>query len=387
MNSKRDFFMDVFFNLIWLAVFYGLFAVPAVLWLEVRAGELLLVSIVVMFIFFFARRFIRHVVFVILAHLIVPVAAFFIAPGLFAQVQYIGVAVILAAFSLHDRYYRPDTFKAGFTLPAPLILVAFALALGYQGHDNMYPVYAVLIAFVGVGSRLHIRMTYVNESLALITQTSTQPVKKILAFDHKAMVVLSLVIVGLTVFLHMFLFRPALEAVSGLQFNFQIDLPDNYIPEPVMPQLPRGGGMDFFEQIDFDPEDWEPWLIWRVLEWLIVFVLLPALALGAGIVIYRVVREICRRLGIKNKQDHEHASGFEDIKEFIRTPKPKRTWFFGPRGEHKLRRLFRETMTKHIKKGVPIRKSDTPLEMVEKVQAEDISSLVEEYAAVRYGKL
>jgi len=225
-------------------------------------------------------------------------------------------------------------------------------------------------------------MAQINESLEVITQTSNQPVKKILTFDYKAMAVLSVVMVGAIIFLHVFLVSPALEAISGIRINV-LHEPLNI--QDSIPELEQAGfapGMALIGDIDA-----EPMLIWRVLERLFMLLVPPLLVLGVGYFIFRVIREVYRRLGMKNAQDTEHASGLEDIKEFISAPKLKRTWFFGPRGEHKLRKRFRETITRHIKKGVPIKKSDTPFDMAGKIRAEDIGSLVDEYAAVRYGEV
>jgi len=387
MNSKRDFLMDAFLSLIWLAVFYGFFIMPAVILFGLRLDVLLIVSVMIQLYLYFVRRFVRLILPMVLLHLIIPVAAFYIAPGIVEQVQYIAVSVVLVLFSLQQRYTRSVSFALGFTVAAPLVLVVIALALGYLGHSNVYTIYAVLVIYTGLCSKLHMRMTYVNDSLTVITQTSTQPVKKIMAFDYKATIALTVVIIGMIAFLHIFLLRPALEAVYDIVTSIRFELP--YMPyEDVQLPMPppSGGGMNISDIMGFY-EVAEPWLIWVILERILIIVLPPAVVFGLGVIIFRLARNIYRLMGVKSNQDHEHASGYEDIKEFIRTPKVKRSWFFGSRNEHKLRRLFRETVTRHMKKGVPIKKSDTPIEMAEKIQAESISKLADEYAAVRYGNL
>ena len=383
MSSKRNFFMDAFLNIVWLAVFYGLFVVPSVLWLEIHLGVLLFASLSAQLFFFLMRRFIRPVVPMFLVHLILPAAAFYFAPGILSQVAYVGVMVVLGAFSLQQRYKRSATFAHGFGIAAPVALVVLALFMGRQGYDYLYTIYVVLIVLAGVGSKLHIRMTYVNDSLAVITQTSTQPVKKILAFDNKAMAVLGVVVIGLIVFLHIFVLRPALEAAYNMRPSINLDIQmdgDFHIPQT--PQRTGGGDMDMF----IDSMYREPWLLWVILERILMVAVPVVGVLAIGYAIFRVARSVYRRMNIRDNRDHKHASGYEDVKEFIRTPRARRSWFFGPRGEHKLRRLFRETMTRHIKKGTPIKNTDTPVEMAGKVQAEDISGLAEEYAAVRYGR-
>ena len=54
--------------------------------------------------------------------------------------------------------------------------------------------------------------------------------------------------------------------------------------------------------------------------------------------------------------------------------------------DDKTRRLFWKTIRRHIKRGVPIIPSDTPDEMAERIKTKDISSLVEDYKQVRYGR-
>ena len=384
MNSKRDFFMDAFLNLVWLAIFYGGFVVPAIMLLHLRVDILLLVSGVMCFGFLLMRRIIRPVVPMVLAHIIVPVLAFYFAPGSFEQAMYVGVAIALALFSFQQRHKRSFTFTTGTVYAAPIVLIALALFMGTRGHDYIYTTYAALIILVSIGSKLHIRMTHVNDSLGVITQTSTQPVKKILAFDYKAMVVLSLLMVGLVLFLHVFLMRPALEAISGINIRMPQFDSSYTADEPFIPPMDIGPGFDLYEYLAGEPFSGPLWL-WVILERLLFFVMPPLIVLGIGILLFRLIRKIYRQLGIKTRQSQEHASGYEDIKEFIRTPKVRRPWFFGSRNEHKLRKLFRETVTRHMKKGVPIEKSDTPVQMAEKIQGEDIRALAEEYAAVRYG--
>jgi len=382
MNSKRDFYMDAFLNIIWLSVFYGVFIAPAVVFLHLRTDILLPISAVILFVFLFARRLIKYTAIMFLVHLIVPIAAFYLAPDLFSRVLYVGVATVLAIFSLQQRHTRSLTFVAGFIYAAPMVLIVLALLVGNQGYTHVYTTYAVLIIFSSIGSKLHIRMVQVNDSLEVITQTSTQPVKKILAFDYKAMLVLTVIMIGLTIFFHLSLMRPALEAVSGIRLNVQID-PITHTPE-APPDTPGddilGPGGMAVEGLYRPPSPF-----WLALERLIMLLVPPVVVLGVGYFIFRLAREVYKKLDLKTAKDHEYASGYEDIKEFISTPKTRRPWFFGSRGEHKLRKLFRETMTRHIKKGVPIKKSDTPMQMAEKIKAEDISNLVEEYAAVRYG--
>ena len=379
MNAKRIFIMDVSLNLIWLAVFYGLAVMPAVIFLEARLDVLFLISFGISFSFFFIRRKVRPIIPMLLLHLIFPIGVYLLSPDYHYLALYMGLTLLLGAFSLQQRHSPSQTFTSGFTYGTPLVFIVLAIFAGSQGYGD-WPMSAAIVIFACVGSKLHMRAAQVNESLEIITQTSTQPVKRILAFDYKAGVVLGLAMVGLVVFLYVFVTRPVLTAISGITLDIEPGAPQR--GSPFLPNMAPAAFDPAGLMGDLEPR--EPALIWRILSMLLTVIMPPAILVGIVIGLFRVIREIYRRLGIKRGQSQELNTGFEDVKEFIHTPKPKRPWFFGRRNEHKLRRLFRETVSRHMKKGVPIYKADAPGEMAEKILAEDIRSLADEYAAVRY---
>jgi len=376
--------MDLSLNAIIFVVLYGSIVALAITLFNLQAGVLLVLMAAVYFYLFFVRRFIRPIAPMILAHMLVLVATWYFATG-FSLVLYIATAVALVGFSLYQRYRRATTFSSEFIFFAPLILVAVALIAGQQGHRYMFVPYAAMIIIVSVGARLHTRMTMVNSSLEVITQNSTQPVQRILAFDYKAMFVLALVLIGITVLLNFIVFRPLLEMIvrHWPDLEWASTLPPG---EAYLPMVDEPGMGEVAAAMMYGMELSEPPLIWRILEWLLFFALVPLIALAALFIFIRHMYNVIMQFRIKDSEDADHADGFSDVKEFIHAPSAISRWWRRPRNENKLRKLFRETVTRHIKKGVPINKSDTPVEMVTKIQNEDISTLAEDYAAIRYGK-
>jgi hypothetical protein len=73
-----------------------------------------------------------------------------------------------------------------------------------------------------------------------------------------------------------------------------------------------------------------------------------------------------------------------DEREFIRPAPRLRSLRATPAPLHPIRKLFKDTAKKHVKMGVPIKHSDTPTDMKNRIHSEDIGGLVEEYETVRY---
>jgi len=375
--------MDIFINALWLAAFFGIWAAPALLFTDVRVSVLFVVMVAIFAYFLFVRRIIKSALYMFLAHLPVPIAAGLLARGLVPIIFYLGLTVVLTLFSLYQRFRRIKTPSSEFVAFSPVVLILSALLVGYYGHGNMYLPYAALVIFLGVGGRFHNRMSMVDTSLDVISQNSTQPLQKILAFDYRAMVVLGVLLVGVILLLNRLVTTPFLRLVTRLNPNFNLtwegqegDFDWMFARDPMAGSLPM-------DEIFYYSE---PWLIWQVLERFLTFVALPAAGIVAMVMLFHTLRNIYSNWRFKPEIESELDDGREDVKEFLSGTPLGGLWRRRtPRNEHRLRRLFRETMTRHIKKGAPIQKSDTPLQMTGKVQTEDISGLAEEYGAVRYG--
>jgi len=380
---KREFIMDMLLNLIRMAAFYGVFAVFTVLLLDYSWHVVFLVTVGITMGLFLVRRFIKPVVPMIIVHLAFLVAVWFIAPdfesGVYYQVVYFVFAIVMVFISLYQRYRKTTALTFEYGLFVSLFFVILAFIAGHQGNNVLPFQYALIIVFVFIGSRLHMRMSQVKTSLDAITDNSyNQPLKKILAFDFKTTVALVLLLVGLVLVFHVFIVRPVLERVADalpmLEFNLHDEAEEGrfyYIPPVDVPQGAASSG-----EFEWAAVRGETFFLWVILERLI-FVLFPLLL---AFMVYRIIKA----MRYKKPYVSELPDGYEDIKEFITTPR-KRRWRRGPAGEHRLRRHFRETVVSHMKKGVPIKQTDTPEQMANKVLAEDFDALTKEYTVVRYG--
>ncbi|MCL2361105.1 MAG: hypothetical protein FWC73_04725 [Defluviitaleaceae bacterium] len=381
MTTQRNLFMDIFLNILIFMLVYGIFLAPAVIFLDAQPVGLLGMMLGAFSYLFIARRFIKPVIPMFLAHVVLLFAAWFFATGVLYTVAYMVVTVAFVVYSLFRRYRRGTTFTSEFTFFAPITLITLALVLVYLGHGHLVGPYTGMIIAICVGTRLHMRMFQVNASLEVITQSSDQHIQNILTFDHKTMLFLGLILVGMILLLNTLIITPLLDVISTFRPNFQVDIaPDEYEHDMIW-NMGMEGGMGFPpELMDYVRG---PALIWRILEWIVLYVGMPALGLAVLYLILTKIRNLFNLWRLRKNPDSEIRDEFADVKEFIRKPKAKTRWW--NRGkEHKIRRLFRETITRHIKKGAPIIKTDTPDEMTGKITIEDITTLTEEYAIVRY---
>ena len=380
---NRDFFMEALYTAIWVPIFYSFYTLLVLLVFDVRTDVLFTVAAVLFFTMFLIRRFIKSAVLMFLVHVVLICAAWFLSPNLHSLVVFFSMAILMTAFSMVQRYKRAQTFSPEFIIFTPLLLIILAIAMGTQGHTHMHIQYAAIIIFIFVAAKFHMRMDQFNLALGAITQSSNQPVKKILNFDYKVMLVMSVVIIGLIFFLHITFVRPALEAaVSLLPDDFAFNIEGGPPPE----LLPGGGPPDMGIHDMFYQDNRGPFILWVILEWIFIYIFMPALGLLAIYGAFRGIIYIFRLLGKGSSRGEKLTDGYEDEKEFISNPVSwfKRLLRRSPKNEHKIRRRFRETVVKQMKKGVPIECSDTPAQMAGKIHLEDFDSLADEYAQVRY---
>ena len=377
---NRDFFMEAFFCAIWVALLYALFAMPAILNYGVQSGVFFLLVVVIFFSMFLIRRFIKSAVLMFLAHLLIPLVVGLFSIRMPYIVLYLGMTVVMMLFSLYQRHERTMTFTPEFAIFAPIIVVVLAIALGFQGHAYMYTTYAAIVIVVGAGSRLHLRMTKLGQNLDHLTQ-GAEPVKKILKFDYKAMLVLGTVLVVMILLVHIVLVRPAVEGLADLlPQELTFDMDSGYIDIYAFTQN------IYFDSVGFFPwDDSGPFFMWVVVEWLALYIVMPIIRLGIAVVILLAIFRIYRAWNKRKWQPSVARGGYTDEKEFI----TDHSWVtqllrMTTRNEHKLRRRFREAVLQEIKKGVPIVSSDTPSQMANKILSDDFTALAEEYAQVRY---
>jgi len=381
MTAKRDLHMDILFNTIVMAIVYGFFAAPALILTNIGIQNLLLFIIGGFVYLFLIRRVIKPAVPMFLAHMIIPLAAWFFSSGVIDSIAYMIVAAYLILFSLYQRYKRTKTFSSEFIFAISIALIILTFVAVHFGFTFMIGSYAGIIVFFCVGTRLHMRMYQVSTSLEVITQNSGQHIQNILTHDYKTMFILGVVLVSTILMLGLLVITPILRLIPRINFE-QVDIPPDEIEIEMFDAVfSPANEIELLREHNEDTGG--PFLIWRVLEWLILYIAMPALGLFILYLMLTKIRKIFKIWKYKAGFDPNLNNEIADIKEFIRKPKVKNRWL-GRGKEHKLRKLYRETITRHIKKGVPIIKTDTPDEIKLKIITNDITTLTEDYASVRY---
>jgi len=384
MNNQRKIIIETMDNIAYLAFFYGIAAIPIFLAYENPADLWRLALIALPFWgCFFLRRLIKNFWLSLLVHFLFPVLAFFIVPGLIPAVVAVATVFAMVIFSLNHYFTRDTTTGNGFILIAGTFYSIVSIWAFFTGHLPLAAVYPPLVIITAVMRIVVIRMQQMDKSLEAIRLSSEQPVMRIVSFDYKLVAGLIAVIIALTLIIYFAVTGPVLEFIAervrGIEFAEITPGEEDPALLEQSPMMPTGAdGMDFLDLGDY-----------RVLPaWvnLLTTILFSAIAAATFcFLVFAIIRSIIKRLSERIITNELADGTAEDEKEFIFPQMKKRA---GKRGKHDnenpVRRLFRETMTAQIKKGVPIREHDTPTDMAARVKSEDLNELAEKYAGVRY---
>ena len=391
MPKSRKLVIEILSNLLFAALFYGIFAV-AVYVVSGSRWELLRLGLIVVFfaINFFLRRVSKVLGVLIAVHLVVPSAVaavvLLLIPFSWLGVVWIVISVAAAGYSIW-YVIRGVSVTDSYITVTDLAFIAISLWAAWAGHWHLVALYPSLLVFMVVGRTVVAHMVEMDMSLEAIQLASTQPVKQIITFDYKLAAGLAVFMIGGAVILHLLILSPIIAALwdifpglprpmLDLNFETTTEYQDMYIPAE--PQAPDHIS-EYFQDVD-RIQFTIPRFIVLLFQILIGGVIL-AVIIG---VIYTIMRSIIYFLGrrVEAHEPEDFMGEAIDEKEFV-FPKSK---ILRKRNtnEHPIRRLFRETAKKHVKMGVPIEKSDTPTDMANRIQAEDISGLTKEYAQVRY---
>ncbi|MCL2420577.1 MAG: hypothetical protein FWD03_01855 [Defluviitaleaceae bacterium] len=383
MTTKRVLFQDMLYDITRFAVFYGVFLIAIIaLFRDSYPVFLLLIGLMPFFINFLARHFIRNVILMIFAHLAFPVAAYFAVADFIPRIITVIILLLFMLYSLVRRIKGKAVAEEQlFCTFGSLSLAIMCFAGISLGHHYAAIVYPILIMVIIIGHAIYSRMAKVDMSLEVITQTSTQPVRQILALDHKMMPVLVAVLLLFTFVAYVAFADPLMRLIASHisipQFETTgYDGPFINTNHFSMLQAP---GLSFLAM------GAETHPIWAFLDAMIYYLLMSVAALLAAALLITSIVTLYRLLGHKKAAP---AYAGEDEKAFVIPEKVKnarrKLWDFFPMPEDKTRRMFRKKIMKHKKMGVPINKSDTPTQMVDRIQSEDISALATEYEKVRY---
>jgi len=322
-----------------------------------------------------------------ITHLITLAALIFMLPFTAMGAAWFILAVAMSAHSVWFALRKKLPRRRSVILTAAVIFIAMSFWMASVGSWFLVSIYTPLMLFVTVGRLIVVHMVKVDGSLKSAESSSQQSIGKIIAFNYKLLCGFALVFSGIVVAVYFALMRPILVAVgNAIERLPAFERGELTREEYFEPIVIHGSGPDTMSQL-LSWAEMNPARTNHVLNFLLTVIfggLLIALFVAA---IYHILRVIFRWLNMRATKGgtRELLSEIEDEKEFIGLSRTRRVKRAKAKKEHALRRLFRETVQKYIKTGVPIQNTDTPTEMTIRVRDQDFDSLADEYSRVRYG--
>jgi hypothetical protein len=322
----------------------------------------------------------------LLIHLALPAATLFY-PGIWAKVSGMLLMLIICIRSISRRLQsappRYDPAMAGATAAFAFILCLITSNFGASLELNL----AIPSAAAIILCLLNNHMRNLDESIELITRTTIQPTKSILA-SNNAMIAMFCAIAGAVCVwgFHIDLSN-ALSALGGalyslLRFLLSFLTSSSEVQEEPIPIPQEQPAPDFQEMLGVEQK--APWWFWAWLENALIFLIAALAVVG----VLALAAYLCHRL---YKLYYSNSKPESDEKEFMApevviTKGIRRISRLVPNLSRtgSIRRAFKRTIRRHISKGAKISACDTPVEMRSKIGSEDISALVDEYQKVRY---
>ncbi|MCL2286462.1 MAG: hypothetical protein FWC32_08880 [Firmicutes bacterium] len=381
MPKSRQIVVEAIHYLTYFILFYGIFATIVFLISEDTASLLWAGLMIVPGIIFFLFRQITTRLGVLLAlHLVIPVLVAVILPNDIINNTWAAIALALTIHSIIFAYQKKPTEIASFIAPCSIILIIFTFWAVNTGNWVLVPMYPVLLAIIVIGRILLIRMIKMDRSLDAIHMSYKQPIDKIITFDYKLTIGLIVAITGVSLVIYLLLISP----VSNVIVNMRREAVELDFEGRGLQETPRPAPSVHINRL-FQLEEHPSSPFWDLLSSVVFGVASIGIIAGVLYGLYRILMFLLSYSSHRSK--HQTASvSIEDEREFIRPKASKRRSRIRSvlTELHPIRRLFKETARRHVKMGVPIKQSDTPTDMAGRIQSEDISSLAEEYAEVRY---
>ena len=320
----------------------------------------------------------------VITHLIIPVAIFAM-PFTVMSVAWFILSLVIAGHSVWFSLRKSAPGRMALILTAAIIFIAMSFWMASGGSWFFVSIYTLLLLFVSVGWLIVVHMVKVDDSLKAAESSSQQSVGKIIAFNYKLLAGFALTFSAIVAAVYFALMRPILVAIASFFDRLPVFERGKLTREEYMGPMITGPGqgdgmMEFLQYLGPARTNYAAYLIINIL----LSAMVIALVLGIG---YVVLRGIFHWLNMRATKTNtqEGLPEIEDEKEFIGLSSTRRGKRVKTKKEHALRRLFRETVQKHIKMGVPIKNTDTPTEMTVRVRDRDFDSLADEYSRVRYG--
>jgi len=381
MKPFRILIVEAVDNIAYLALFYGIFAM--IMYVMLYEASLLRLALIALPFWgnFVLRRIFKNFWVSLVAHSGFPIIAFFLLPEMFSRVFWVGATIAMAVYSLKHYFRIQPSSGSGFMVFGGGAIVVLSIGAAFAGYWPLVPIYPPLFLIMAIGRMVLSHMLQMDVSLEAVQLSSAQPVERIISFNYKLMAGLSAAVLAATLLLFFVLVNPAMNiAAQRFQFPWTLPMPDFY---DMAVREPPGTINEFDILSMLGDGDAEPSLFGRIMS--IFLLLLGVFSVAGAVILVFIVtfNAITNGLNKKHFSHSENASDTEDTREFIRRTKTSRKRR-DPQGEHPIRRLFRKTVSRHIKMGVPIMKSDTPTDISKRITSEDISSLASNYADIRY---
>jgi len=323
----------------------------------------------------------------VITHLIIPVVLIVVLPFTTMSAAWFILSLVMVGHSIWFALRKSAPGRMALIVTAAIIFVAMSFWMASGGSWFFIYIYTPLLIFVAVGWLIVVHMVKVDESLKAAESSSQQSIAKIIAFNYKLLCGFALAFSGIVAAIYFALMRPILVAIAGFFERLPAFERGELTREEYMGHLITGPGQgdEMMQLLRYFGQARTNRVAYLILN-ILLGAMVSALILAIG---YIVLRGIFRWLNMRaTKTDtKEGLPEVEDEKEFIGLSSTRREKRAKAKKEHTLRRLFRETVQKHIKMGVPIKNTDTPTEMTVRVHDRDFDSLADEYSRVRYGEM
>ena len=380
MPNSRKQIVKALDDLTFFALYFGVFSTIA---FEITSMGLLYSTLLIIpaIVNFFLRRITTNLGKLILLHSIIPIALAIILPTHAGVFVWVAISLWLALHSVIFAFRKTPTDTISFIVPAAFILGGISVMDAmYAGTSIFTILYPALLCIAVLGRILLIRMIKMNSSLDAMHLSYKQPIDKIIVFDYKLIVGIVVVVIAISVIMYVLIIAPLVQLIwnnipNAPEFGgwTRGELPTGTTPA----QPPTASQADIPAPPVFR--------FWNALATVLFGITGIGMLIGTAYGIYRILLYLSSRR--YNRDQLESApTNIQDEREFIRprAKKQRKKALVAIAELHPIRRMFRDTAKKHIKVGVQIKKSDTPTDIVTRIRSEDISTLAEEYAEVRY---
>ena len=383
MTKTRRLVVEAIDNMTYFVLFYGIFA--AVIYLITSDPMDLLRAIFMIvpaIINFLLRRVTNQLGKLIAIHSVLPILLVVILPSNMITAVWVTITAGLALFSVIFAFSKPPTEAASFITPCAALFVLLSLWSASIGSWHLTVIYPFLLTIAVAGRILLLRLIKMDRSLEAMHLSYKQPIDKIVAFDYKLTAGIIVALVGISLAIYLLIIAPIASAIfRAIPALPEIETESDRVMPDAAPFQPSLSMTDLFDIPERAPSPIVE-LLTRIFFGVVSLAILAIMLYG----IYRFLMFLLSHSTHKNNI-HADSANTEDEREFIRPKSRTRNRIRSAFTElHPIRRLFKETAKKHIKMGVSIKQSDTPTDIKNRIHSEDISSLAEEYAQVRYRK-